>query len=375
MSNALDRMEKLEAENSRFRDLLRQAPGFVAIFNGQDHRYAFANDAYYDLVAHQKVIGRPAAETAPAAVEQDWVSILDKVFLTGEVFLQDPAPVKLVDRSGAVRERYLNFLYQPVRDKSGKVEGVIRIGHDVTDEVKVRAEATRLRAQLIHVSRMSAMGTMASSMAHEVNQPLAAAGSYLSGVERLLRNTSVSEGVLRGVSEAQRQVQRAGDIIRRVREFIVGKRAEMLPVSLSEALNEVVTLLRSTGEWANVAIDCNIEECAETIEADQIQLEQVFLNIIRNALQAAASHEAPHVQISARREAEEIIIMVCDNGPGLGDRAPDSVFSAFSSDKPGGLGIGLSISRTIVEAHGGSIIGTSAPSGACFTVSLPATPS
>lgn len=367
-------MEKLEAENSRFRELLRQAPGFVAIFDGKEHRYAFANDAYYDLVGHREVIGKTAAEAAPEPVGQDVTAVLDKVFLAGEAFAEAPAPIKLVDRSGAARERYLHFLYQPVRDATGEVKGVIRIGHDVTDEVMIRAEATRLRAELVHVSRVSAMGTMASSLAHELNQPLAAAGNYLAGVERLLRRSPKDEDVLHGVSEARRQVQRAGGIIRRVREFVAGKRRDMLPVSLSEALNEVITLLRATGEWDNVEIDCHIGPGAETIEADQIQLEQVFINIIRNALQASSVREAPNVRITTRRSADEITIMVCDNGHGFGDRDPDSLFSGFSSDKPGGLGIGLSISRTIVEAHGGGITARSAPSGACFIVSLPAPP-
>lgn len=375
LPEAPDLIENLEAENSRFRELIRQAPGFVAIFDGADHRYAFANEAYYDLVDHNEVIGRTAAEAVPEAAEQHFIAVLDKVFLTGEPCVDAAAPIKLTDRSGAVRERYLNFLYQPVRDAAGAVTGVIRIGHDVTKEIMVRAEAARLRAELVHVSRVSAMGTMATSLAHELNQPLAAAGSYLAGVERLLRKSPKGEDVLHGVSEAQRQVQRADGIIRRVREYVAGKQRDMLPVSLSEALNEVITLLRATGEWDEVEIDCRIDRGAEMIEADQIQLEQVFLNLIRNALQAASAHERPNVRVTAERKVDEIVVTVCDNGPGFGDRDPDSLFSGFSSAKPGGLGIGLSISRTIVEAHGGSIRASSAPGGARFIVSLPAPPS
>lgn len=247
-------------------------------------------------------------------------------------------------------------------------EALVCFVRDLTDELVAKAAVKDLQSQLIHLSRTSAMSTMASTIAHELNQPLTAASNYLRGIDRLLADeqsprAAQAKEALQLVGSA---ITRAADTIRAVREMVSRGKLGQENHRLSALTMESARLLQGS-----LAADpvVNIPADADCISVNRVQIEQVLLNLIRNASEALAGQ--PHAQLSveASRRDDMIEVRVTDNGPGLPPGTGDP-FAVAGSRKANGMGIGLSISRTIIENHGGEIwfetpaIGTRV----CFTV-------
>jgi C4-dicarboxylate-specific signal transduction histidine kinase len=241
-----------------------------------------------------------------------------------------------------------------------------RLRHDA-------AEMRRLQAELIHVSRLSAMGTMASTLAHELNQPLTAVASFISGSQRLLSGPSdLHDQARAALSEAERAALRAGQILHRLREFVsrgnASVKPEKLPTLVAEAceLGFVDQHLRGVTHKVELAPGC------DWVAADRIQVQQVLINLFRNAIEAMQDVPRKEVVIASTPAPGDMIeISVSDTGAGIASEACDALFSPFHSTKTGGMGIGLSISRTIVEAHGGKIWAEDSSQGAVFRFTIP----
>jgi two-component system, LuxR family, sensor histidine kinase TtrS len=206
-----------------------------------------------------------------------------------------------------------------------------------------------------HTVRLSLMGEMASSMAHEINQPLAAILSYARGCERRIDNGSDLDGIREAVRRIAVQAERAGDIVRRMREFVRKNPSKQIPIDPAAAIRDALALFEPTAAAAGLQIAADIPDRAPLVRADRLQIEEIILNLLQNALEAVAGQVDRKVRLKAEVVEGIVKISVSDNGPGLSQAAREHLFEAFYTTKEKGLGLGLSLSRTIVEAHGGRL--------------------
>jgi signal transduction histidine kinase len=216
--------------------------------------------------------------------------------------------------------------------------------------------AFRLQAELQQAHTRSAVGAMASTLAHELNQPLAAASNYIAACKRLVARLEgeQKQAVVSGLAESEAQIQRTGEIIRHARDMIRNTGAKREPVSLKAMIDRVTSALQASGQCGDATIRTDIERDCDEVEVNRIQIEQVLMNLLRNACQAATP-DIPEITISGRSEVEWCIVAVRDRSGGIPAERLKSLFSGEVLSSHGGLGLGLSICRTIVESHGGRI--------------------
>ena len=251
--------------------------------------------------------------------------------------------------------------------------------HDVTDRRRAEDEARVLQERLTHFSRLSTMGEMAAGLAHEINQPLAAIATYAQASQRLIRQPDHDiDDVLAALEQINAQALRAGEVIRRLRNFVKNREVKREPVNCSRLLEDLRTLAETDARLHNIRLRLDCEEPLPTVYADPIQLQQVILNLVRNAIDAMS--EAPEdrreVVLTTRMAADrEVEITVIDHGTGLAPEATEHLFNPFFTTKSSGTGLGLAISRSIVRAHGGRLWHT--PNDVCgarFHFTLPVSP-
>ncbi|MDB5710193.1 MAG: hypothetical protein JWL96_2263 [Sphingomonas bacterium] len=258
------------------------------------------------------------------------------------------------------------------RNAEGAIIGIHGTDHDVTAQRKLR----EVEAKLAHHSRVDAMNAMASTLAHELNQPLAIATNYLAACRRLLeRALNPPEArVIEAIDTAATQVRNAGEIIRGVRAVVSGRGGAKHYVPLTTICHDAGNILRSGAPKRGFSLSCAVEHDAEMIMAVAVQIQQILMNLIHNALDAGVA--VPHLKVAVKGERvsdEVVAISVTDNGPGI-PIVSNELFSAFFTTKESGLGLGLSICRTLVEAHGGEIgVEKTGPDGTTirFTLASP----
>lgn len=247
---------------------------------------------------------------------------------------------------------------------------------DLTERQQTQARLQVLQSELVHVSRLTAMGEMASTLAHELNQPLAAVSNYLKGCRRLLDQADLDAlpKVKEGLDKASEQAVRAGQIIRRLRNFVSRGETERRQERVSQLIDEAGALALVGGREAGIVSRLDLHPAVTTVMADRVQVQQVLVNLIRNAVDAMQGAPRREITLSARpSEGGMVEIGVSDTGPGLSEEVADRLFQPFVTTKENGMGVGLSISRSIVEAHGGRLwVEPSACGGASFRLTLPA---
>lgn len=311
---------------------------------GVDPRQKPSNDLFYSLV-HPDDRARMRANEA-------------RSYETGDIFDQE---YRIVRPDGELR--YLNSRAQIVPRGPRRENRFLGVVRDITERVLFeqaieaeRQKAAKLQADLIHISRLSAMETMASALAHELNQPLAAIANFAAAARSTWGKDPLAEQLPQVAEGIESNAQRAGEIIRRLRAMTRRETGKRTSVPLAEAVREAADLAL-TGTCLAVAWDLAADL---EVEADRIQLQQVVVNLVRNACDALAGKDGG-IAIAARRQGAFAHITVRDDGPGIpADRLP-AIFDSFVSSKAEGMGIGLSISRTIVEAHDGRIGAVSSP--------------
>lgn len=361
-------------ERNRLLALFEQAPGFMALRTGPSHQIEFTNIAYRELIGGRDVTGRPTAEAMPELERAGLLGLLDEVYRTGIPYVEEGRRVMLQrDPAGPPQERVLNFVYQPVRDDD-RITGVLLQGQDVTDQVRAQERAQLLQNNLIHLSRVNAMATMASVLAHELNQPITAAVNFLRGARRILEGGGETALACCGIEGAEESVMRAGDIIRRIRTMVATGEVLTERHDVAELVGGALQLALLGARDAGVTVEANLPP-GLAVMADRTQIEQVVLNIVRNAIEAMASAPRRRLSIAAEAAGETIEIRIGDSGPGLSAKVQEHLFDPFFTSKAEGMGIGLSISRTIVEAHDGLLWAENGPDGgALFCFTLPAAP-
>ncbi|MGC2854632.1 PhnD/SsuA/transferrin family substrate-binding protein [Novispirillum sp. DQ9] len=245
-----------------------------------------------------------------------------------------------------------------------------------TEELRAaHAEARRARQDQEHAARLALLGEMASSLAHEINQPLAAIANYANGCERRIRAGADPAGVAEGVRLIAGQAERAAAIIKRVRSFVGKRTGEVAPLDLSETVRAALDLFRDAGARRDMVLDTSLAPDLPAARGDRLQLELVVLNLLQNAADATAGQPHRHLSVTTRAVPDGLEVAVADNGPGLAPEARHRLFEPFFTTKPHGMGLGLSLSRSILEAHGGRLWVEDAPGGgACFRFILPGPP-
>lgn len=227
---------------------------------------------------------------------------------------------------------------------------------DLTERQETQARLQELQSELVHVSRLTAMGEMASALAHELNQPLSAISNYLKGIRRLLdqSDTPAVDKLSPALDKAAEQAQRAGQIIRRLRDFVARGETDKRVERVSKLIEEASALALVGAREQGVRIRFVIDPHVESIVADRVQIQQVLVNLLRNAVEAMADRPVRELIVSAKPSGEEMVeIAVVDTGSGISQENAQRLFQPFFTTKATGMGVGLSISKTIVEAHGG----------------------
>jgi two-component system sensor kinase FixL len=246
---------------------------------------------------------------------------------------------------------------------------------DLTERQEAERRIQDLQAELLHASRLSVMGQMASTMAHELNQPLTAVTNYLeAGRQLLAAGAGRPERIVEMMEKAIGQAQRAGDVIRRLRGFVSKGETERRIQSLNKLVEEALALALVGARQRGVRTSLELDHTLPPVLVDHVQIQQVVLNLVRNAVEAMEQNERRELRIGTRAVPEQgtVEIIVADTGPGIAPELADRLFQPFVTTKATGMGLGLSICREIVEAHHGRL--TTAPAssgGTVFRVTLP----
>ncbi|HZW46666.1 MAG TPA: ATP-binding protein, partial [Microvirga sp.] len=258
-----------------------------------------------------------------------------------------------------------------MRGKDGRYfTGFVR---DLTERQQAETRLQELQSELVHVSRLTALGEMASALAHELNQPLAAISNYVTGSRQLLAREAPDLAKVRpALDKAGEQALRAGQIIRRLRDFVARGETERRIESLPKLLQDALALALVGAREHGVRVSMSLDPAAEFVLADKVQVQQVVLNLVRNAMDAMEDSDKRKLRIESRRfDGDSVEVVVTDTGPGISPEVERQLFQPFVTTKAAGMGIGLSISRTIVESHGGKLWAESeAGGGAAFHFTL-----
>jgi two-component system sensor kinase FixL len=247
---------------------------------------------------------------------------------------------------------------------------------DITARRKAEARYRKHEAELAHVSRVSLAGEMAAGLAHELSQPLTAITAYARGCLRLLAG-SMSEPALlhEGIAEVVQQAERAGNVLDWLREFVRGGKNGRALIEVAPLIDAALNLTRIEAAQQGVGMEARMDPGLPAVLADGIQIEQVLLNLLRNAMDAmeAANTERRSIVMEARRNSSHTVeVSVADSGPGVAAEVADTIFEPFVTTKPLGMGMGLSISHSIIESHGGNLrMARSVRRGGIFIFDLP----
>ncbi|MES2046643.1 MAG: ATP-binding protein [Pseudomonadota bacterium] len=363
--------QQRRSDRSALHALYQQAPDFIAFTEGPDHRFTFANAAYQHLVGDRDLLGRTMREAIPELAAQEILACCDRVYRTGEAFVDRCLAVKLQREVGAdIETRYLNLIYQPVTEPDGTVTGIFCEGHDATEQKALADRVATLQVDLVHLTRLSAMGTMAATLAHEITQPLTAIANNAAACSHLNTLQGDHREQMKGLLDAITVAAHRGiQVIRELRKMTDRNRSPRDCFRLKDAVHESVALVRATACDNAVIVDRSAGQIE--LDADRTQVQQVLINLLRNGCEALGT-AGGRVTVSTSVKQNKVIIFVRDTGEGVSPEAARTLFQWSDSTKPHGTGIGLSICRTIVESYGGELwLKETGHTGSCFAFSLP----
>jgi two-component system sensor histidine kinase DctS len=261
-------------------------------------------------------------------------------------------------------------------DDDGVVKNIIGTGIDITEKRKIEEKEKQRVLELAHVSRLSTMGEMATQIAHELNQPLSAISTYSdAGLYMLKSLPEENADLVTALREIKHQAQRSGDIIRGLRNFVSKGELQTSTTDINALVHSVLNLAMSELRNNKVEVNFSLDEALPLIITEKILIEQVILNLVRNAIDAIAeaNSRTRKVHIHTLLNKDKMIeVRITDTGPGLNAEQIESIFDTFVTTKPQGIGMGLPISRTIIEAHGGKLFAErQRKNGASFVFTLP----
>jgi PAS domain S-box-containing protein len=344
-------------------------------WNVSDRKTVHVSEEWYRIFGFDPAQGPSTWEQRLDRVHPDdrilWKSAAERAILEETDF---DLIFRIVLPEGAVR--WIHTVGHPVRTAAGELVQFLGSSTDITERKSAEQEHDKLRqleADLAHIDRVSTLGEMAASLAHEIKQPIAAAiTSANSCIEWLSHDPPNIERARATATRIDRYGRRAAEIIDRIRSFYKKSQSERELVDVNGIINEMLALLQ--GEATRFSVEMHTELATELPEivADRIQLQQVFMNLMLNAIEAM-SDSGGEVTVRSQLRDGQLFFSVSDTGPGLPAGSADQIFSAFFTTKPQGSGMGLAISRTIVESHGGRLWATANDGrGTTFHFTLPA---
>jgi PAS domain S-box-containing protein len=359
-----------EEENERFRTLFEQAPGIMAVLRGPEHVFELTNQSYLQLIGHRQIVGRPAREALPEVAGQGFFELLDRVYQSGEPFVGHALPLRVqLEPGGPLVERFVDFVYQPIRDANGAVSGIFVEGSDVTSRKQVEDE---LRAANRQKDQFLAM------LAHELRNPLApimtAAQLLKVGTLDARSIANASEIIVRQASHMTDLVNDLLDVSRVTRGLVALEKEELdLNVIVAAAVEQVRPLIDARRH----SLTLQLSGRSAHVIGDRTRLVQVISNILNNA----AKYTAPggRITLSVTVDEQQVHVGVRDNGVGIAPDILPYIFDLFTQAErtpdrsQGGLGIGLALVKSLVALHGGTVRADSAGlgQGSEFCICLP----
>lgn len=305
--------------------------------------------------APEEVIGRNIKLLMPSPYRENHDGYIERYLRTGERRIIGIGRVVVGERKDGSTFPMELAVGEMHSSNQRFFTGFIR---DLTERQQTEARLQELQSELVHISRLTAMGEMASALAHELNQPLSAIANYMKGSRRLLENsTDDRSAMLRdAMDKAGEQALRAGQIIRRLRDFVARGESERRVESVKKLIEEASALALVGAKDQGVRVRFQFDPAVDLVLADKVQIQQVLINLLRNAVDAMEASQKRELVIStAPGDGDMIVLSVSDTGSGIAPEMATQLFQPFVTNKRHGMGVGLSISRTIVEAHGGQI--------------------
>jgi two-component system sensor kinase FixL len=321
--------------------------------------------------ARGEVVGHNVSMLMPSPYREAHDSYLERYYRTGERRIIGTGRVVVGERSDGSTFP-MELAVGEMRLGEGRFfTGFVR---DLTERQQTETRLQELQSELLHVSRLTALGEMASALAHELNQPLGAIANYMGGARMLLDRDEIPRTRLEETLEkTAAEALRAGEVIRRLREFLARGETERRIEHLPKLIEEASALALVGAKDLDVRVRFDFHPDLDLVLADRVQIQQVVLNLIRNAMDAMEGTDRRNLVVTTQpAEHDMALISVADSGPGIDPEIADRLFQPFVSTKAEGMGVGLSISRTIVEAHRGRIWVEANPGGGTiFRFTLP----
>ncbi|WP_010219750.1 PAS domain S-box protein [Sphingomonas sp. PAMC 26621] len=366
----------LLVEQEQFRLVLKTVPSAMVIFDDRNIIKAFSASAeqLFGYAAHE-VIGCNVEILAVTPNIHKANSFVNRYLKDGKSYVSEGTPVTYASRrdgSAVPIELWMGDM------GAGSKRLFTAFARDLTERLHSEKRLSEMSDELLHASRLSAMGEMAAGLAHELNQPLAAAAYFLGAADLILvedANREEGRSLLRlGIEQALR----AGEIIRRIRDFATRESVDMQVGPIRTIISDAVSLAFIGATRYDIELVYNLDPSAEMVLADRVQIAQVFVNLLRNATEAMRKCPLAGRRITIRTKAhadEMVEVSVADTGPGIDPSMLDQLYMPFVSTKRDkGMGVGLSICRRIIETHGGTFDAVNSPAGGavfCFTLQNP----
>jgi len=364
----------LAEREERLRSILATIPDAVVVIDhtGVVESFSTAAERLFRYTAAE-AIGRNVKMLMPSPYREEHDGYLARYLATGERRIIGIGRVVVGRRAdGATFPMELHVGEMQVTGRR-LFTGFVR---DLTEQQNTERRLQDMHVQLLHASRLSTMGRMASTLAHEINQPLTAIGNYIRAAQQLLESDRPEQRRrgLEALTRSAAQTVRAGAIIQRLRDFVTRGETERRTENLNKVIEDASALALVGGGEYGIQVEFDLDPALPPVLIDKVQIQQVVLNIVRNALEVLQHCEQRNIMIRSRfRSAERVAeVSVRDTGPGLPPSVESRIFQPFVSTKPHGMGLGLSICREIVESHGGHLLARSTPGeGTTFWFVLP----
>ncbi len=362
------------AREAHMKSILDTIPDAMIVIDerGAIHSFSAAAERLFGHTALE-VLGKNVKTLMPPPYRDAHDGYLNRYLKTGERRIIGIGRVVVGERKdGSTFPLELNVGEM----KSGNQRFFTGFVRDLTESQKTEARLHELQAELVHVSRLTAMGEMASALAHELNQPLSAIANYMKGSRRLLESSTDERATIlrEAMEKAAEQALRAGQVIRRLRDFVARGESERRLEDVKKLVEEASALALVGAKDRGVRVRFEFDPRTDFVLADKVQVQQVLLNLMRNAIEAMEDTEKRELVVATAAVPDNMVeITVADTGTGIAPEITAQLFQPFITTKRQGMGVGLSISRTIVEAHGGSIAPRPNPGGGTvFAFTLPA---
>ena len=358
--------EDLIGREAHLRSILDTVPDAMIVIDaaGLIQSFSRAGERLFGYTADD-VIGRNIDMLMPEPYRQAHDGYIQRYLATGERRIIGIGRVVVGERKDGSTFP-MELAVGEMRSRAGRFfTGFIR---DLSERQETEARLQELQSELVHVSRLTALGEMASALAHELNQPLSAIANYMKGSQRLLSESRDpnAETIRDALAKAGDQAVRAGQIIRRLRDFVSRGEAEKRVESMTKLCEEACALALVGVKEHGIRVRLLLDPRVDLVLADKVQIQQVILNLVRNAIEAMIESGEGEKTLTVTSEPwgdGMVRVTVADTGPGIAPAVADQLFRPFVTTKRHGMGVGLSISRTIIESHGGQIVAEPNPGG------------